>query len=85
MADFLGSSEPVASDMPMQSYKFARNGTFTVVLKNGQTYQQEESDLVFAKWNRPAETYLVTVIAAADKFILKVKGERGVTFHVRRL
>ena len=85
MADFLGSSKPVASDMPMQSYKFARNGTFTVVLKNGQTYQQEESDLVFAKWNRPAETYLVTVIAAADKFILKVKGERGVTFHVRRL
>jgi len=85
LADILGSSKPVASDVPMESYKFGRNGTFTVVLKNGQTYQQEESDLVFAKWNRPASTYLVTIITAADKFTLKVKGEPGVAFHVRRL
>jgi len=69
----------------MESYKFARDGTFTVVLKNGQTYRQEESDLVFAKWNRPAGTYLVTVTSASDKFVLKVKGEPGVIFHVRRL
>jgi hypothetical protein len=85
LADFLGSSKPMARDVPMASYKFARNGTFTVVLKNGQTYQQEESDLVRAKWNRPAETYRVTIIAAADKFDLKVKDEPGVSFHVRRL
>ena len=85
LADILGSSKPLASNVPMESYKFARNGTFTVVLKNGETYQQEESDLVFAKWNRPAETYLVTIITASDKFVLKVKGEPGVTFHVRRL
>lgn len=85
LADFLGSSKPVASNVPMQSYKFARNGTFTVVLKNGQTYRQEESDLVFAKWNRPAEAYLVTIVGASDKFDLKVKGEPGVTYHVRRL
>jgi hypothetical protein len=83
-ADILGSSKPIASDVPMASYKFGRNGTFTVVLKNGQAYRQEESDLVFAKWNRPASTYLVTVTSASDKFILKVKGEPGVTFHVRR-
>src|SRR6185369_3410286 len=63
IADILGSSKPVASNVPMESYKFARNGTFTVVLKNGQTYRQEESDLVFAKWNRAAGTYLVTVVA----------------------
>jgi len=56
-----------------------------VVLKNGQTYQQEESDLVFAKWNRPAGTYLVTIIAAADKFAFKVRDEPGVIYHVRRL
>jgi hypothetical protein len=85
MADVFGSSKPVASDVPMESYKFARNGTFTVVLKNGQTYRQEESDTVSAKWNRPAGTYLVTIISAADKFDLKVKGEPGVIFRVRRL
>ena len=85
LADILGSSKPTASNVPMESYKFARDGTFTVVLKNGQTYQQDESDLVFAKWNRPAGTYLVTIIAAADKFTLKVKGQPGVTYHVRRL
>jgi hypothetical protein len=69
----------------MASYKFGKNGTFTVVLKNGQTYRQEEADLTFAKWNRPANTYLVTVTSASDKFILKVKDEPGVTFHVRRM
>jgi hypothetical protein len=85
LADILGSFKPVASNVPMESYKFARNGTFTVVLKNGQTYRQEESDLVFAKWNRPAGAYLVTIITASDKFDLKVKGEPGVTYHVRRV
>ena len=85
LADILGSTKPFASNVPMESYKFARNGTFTVVLKNGQSYRQEESDLVLAKWNRPAGTYLVTIIAAADEFVLKVKDEPGVTFHVRRL
>ena len=84
-AELLGSSKPVATDMPMASYKFGRNGTFTVVLRNGQTYRQEESDLVFAKWNRPAATYLVTIIGSSDTFLLRVKDEPGVTFHVRRL
>lgn len=85
LADILGSTKPVASNVPMASYKFARDGTFTVLLKNGQTYRQKDSDLVFAKWNRPAETYLVTIISASDDFILKVKDEPGAVFHVRRM
>src|SRR3954463_1819535 len=85
LADILGSSKPVAADVPMASYKFGRGGFFTVVLKNGQSYRQEESDLVFAKWSRSASTYLVTVISASDNFILKIKDEPGVVFHVRRL
>jgi hypothetical protein len=84
-ADLLGSAKPVASDVPMASYKFGRDGTFTVVLTNGQTYRQQESDLVFAKWNAPASTYLVTIISASENFILRVKGEPGVSFHVRRM
>jgi hypothetical protein len=85
LADIIGSSKPIISDVPMASYSFARDGTFTVVLKNGQSYRQEESDLVFAKWNRPASAYLVTITGAGDKFVLKVKGEPGVNFHVHRL
>jgi hypothetical protein len=85
LGDILGSSKPVAKDVPMASYQFAKDGTFTVVLKNGETYRQQESDLVFAKWNRPASTYLVTIVGASDNFILKVKDEPGVIFHVRRM
>lgn len=84
-ADILGSAKPIVSNVPMTSYRFARDGTFTVVLKNGQSYRQEESDMVFAKWNRPASSYLVTITGEADKFVLKVKDEPGVNFHVRRL
>jgi hypothetical protein len=85
ISDILGSTKPIANDVPMESYKFARNRTFTVVLRNGQTYRQEESDLAFAKWNRPAGTYLVTITGASDKFVLKIKDEPGVTYRVRRL
>ena len=85
LGDILGSTKPVATDVPMASYKIGRDGFFTVVLKNGQSYRQEESDLVFAKWNRDPSSYLVTVIGAADKFVLKVKDEPGLVFHVRRL
>jgi hypothetical protein len=85
LADILGSSKPVAADVPMASYKFGRDGFFTVVLKNGQSYRQQESDLVFAKWNRSPSTYLVTITSASDNFILKIKGEPGLVFHVRRL
>ena len=85
VAEILGSSKPIVSNMPMASYRFGRDGKFIVALKNGQTYRQEESDLVFAKWNRDPSTYLVTIIGSADNFVLKVKDEPGVTFHVRRL
>ncbi|HEX4105438.1 MAG TPA: hypothetical protein VHX92_04330 [Rhizomicrobium sp.] len=85
LADLLGSSKPVVSNMPMVSYKFARNGTFIVVLKNGETYRQEESDTAVARWNRPASSYLVTIIGSGDNFILKVRDEPGVGFRVRRM
>jgi hypothetical protein len=83
-SDVLGSSKPTVTDMPMASYRFAANGTFTTTLQNGQVYQQDESDTVFAKWTRPAASYQVTITPAADKFMLKVKGEPGVVFHVSR-
>jgi hypothetical protein len=83
-ADVLGSGKPAVTDMPMASYRFAANGTFIVTLQNGQVYSQDETDTVFAKWAGSAANYRVTITAAADKFILKVKGEPGVIFHVNR-
>jgi hypothetical protein len=44
----LGSVKPAVSDMPMASYRFAANGTFRVILQNGQIYSQDETDTVFA-------------------------------------
>jgi hypothetical protein len=83
--DILGSSKPAVSNVPMASYRFDRDGKFTVVLKNGETFRQAESDLVLAKWNRAPETYLVTIIGASDSFLLKVKGQPGMSYHVRRM
>ena len=85
LADFIGSTKPVASNVPMESYKFERNGTFTVILRNGQTYRQEESDIVVAKWDKPAANYFVTIIGSFDNFDMKVKGESGIIYRVRRL
>ncbi len=85
VADIFGSSKPVVSSVPMASYKFGRDGKFVVVLKNGQTYRQEEYDMALAKWNRAPETYLVTIVGSSDKFVLKVKGQPGVGFRVRRM
>jgi len=69
----------------MESYRFGRDGKFIVVLKNGQTYRQEESDLAIARWNKAPESYLVTIVGASDNFILKVKSQPGINFHVRRM
>jgi hypothetical protein len=84
LTGLLGSTKPMASDMPMADYRFAPNRTFTVTLKNGDVYQQEESDLVFAKWTKAPASYRVTIIASADKYILRVKGEPGGPFRVHR-
>jgi hypothetical protein len=84
-ADLLGSSKPVVNKVPMVSYSFARNGAFTVVLKNGETYRQEESDTAVAHWNKSASSYVVTIIGSGDNFILKIKGEPGSGFRVRRM
>jgi len=83
--DVLGSSKPAISNMPMASYRFGRDGKFVVVLRNGESYRQLDSDLDLAKWDRAPETYRVTIIGASDNFVLKVKDQPGIIFHVRRM
>lgn len=83
-AALVGSTKPVAADMPMQSYMLDGDGRFTVRLANGQTYRQEENDLVHAHWSGPAAGLLVTIQPSGDKYTLKVKSEPGIVYHVRR-
>jgi hypothetical protein len=83
--DILGSSKPAVSNVPMASYRFERDGKFVVVLRNGESYRQIESDLAMAKWDRAPETYLVTIIGGSESFVLKVKNQPGVIYHVRRM
>ena len=81
-SDLIGSTKPVVTNMPMASYKFARNRTFTVTLQNGDVYQQQESDTVYADWKRPPSSYLVTINVRGQHYSMKVKSEPGVTFMV---
>ena len=53
----LGDTKPIASKMPMTAYGFARDGSFTVTMPDGHVWQQAESDIRRAKWNRPAASY----------------------------
>lgn len=82
--DILGSGRPTVENMPLASYRFAANRTFTVTLQNGQVYQQAENDTALARWNGPASAYLVTISPAGDKFTLKVKNEPGTVYRVVR-
>jgi hypothetical protein len=60
----------------MTSYSFKRYGIFTLVLANGQHWQQLSGDTSLAHWTKPAATYSVRVTRGALRSLnLKVKGE----------
>ena len=50
----------LADNMPMTAYGFGRDGKFTVTMADGHVWQQAESDIKIAKWNKPAASYKVT-------------------------
>lgn len=71
----LGDTKPVASNMPMTAYGFGRDRRFTVTMADGHVWQQTESDIRMAKWNRPAASYKVTIYSSApDVYDLWVDG-----------
>ena len=85
-ADVIGSTKPESSNMAMTKYDFDRSGAVTVTLADGQMWRQLESDLVRARWNKPAGTYRVTVASGlGDTFDLKVNGEKGTIYRMRRV
>jgi prepilin-type processing-associated H-X9-DG protein len=73
----LGSTKPLADNMPMTAYGFSRNGKFTVTMADGHVWQQAESDIKIAKWDRPAATYKVDITngTSTDLYNMRVRGE----------
>jgi prepilin-type processing-associated H-X9-DG protein len=76
-SDIVGNTKPLANNMPMTAYGFGRNGKFTVTMADGHVWQQAESDIKIAKWNRPAATYKVDISngSSTDLYNMRVRGE----------
>ena len=69
----------------MASYRFDRNGIFTVTLENGQVWQQLDGDSHVAHWSKEARDYAVNITTGAFKsFNLTVAGN-PTTYKVRRI
>jgi hypothetical protein len=67
---------PAAGWVQMRSYHFNRYGIFTILLANGQQWQQLSGDTNLAHWNKPAENYQVRITHGALRSLnLKVNGE----------
>lgn len=82
-SDVLGDTKAEARNVAMSKYDFDRSGRLTVTLANGQVWQQMESDIVRAKWNKAANSYRVSVSRGVmGTYDLRVRGE-GVTYKVR--
>lgn len=82
-SDVLGDTSAEARNVAMSKYDFDRSGRLTVTLANGQVWQQMESDLARAKWNKPANSYRASVSRGVmGTYDLKVRGE-GTTYKVR--
>jgi hypothetical protein len=69
----------------MASYKFDRNGYFTVVLENGEVWRQLDGDTSTAHWFKKPGSYIVTITAGAlGSFNFRAKGEPG-SFKVHQV
>lgn len=84
VGELLGSTGPLARDMPLTVYTFGRDGRFTATLQNGMTFVQKENDLVHAGWSGAPGALLATVNSSGEDYTLKVKSDPGTVYHVRR-
>jgi hypothetical protein len=70
------AAAPAAGWVQMSSYQFNRYGIFTILLANGQHWQQLSGDTNLAHWKKPAASYQVRIThGALHSLNLKVKGE----------
>lgn len=69
----------------MTAYDFSRFKIFTVSLSNGQVWRQLSGDVIYAHWDKPPGSYMVTISHGAfGSFNLQVKDIPSV-FKVERL
>ncbi len=84
---FLGdvfSKPEVKADGRVASYKFDRNGFFTIVLANGEVWRQIDGDTAVAHWFKKPGSYVVIITGGAlGSFNLRVRGE-PTSYKVRR-
>jgi hypothetical protein len=67
---------PAVGWVQMSSYQFNRYGIFSIVLANGQHWQQLSGDTSLAHWKKPAASYQVRIThGALHSLNLKIKGE----------
>jgi hypothetical protein len=70
--------KPVVRGVPMQSYVFDKNGSFTITLPDGQVWVQSPEDEIYhrARWRRAAAEMLVTIKPdAMHTFVLTIADE----------
>lgn len=83
--DGMFDNREVQSTGWLASYRFGRNGVFTVTLENGEVWQQLDGDNHVARWSKPAHDYVATITKGAFKsFNLSVKGNPA-AYKVRRV
>jgi hypothetical protein len=81
----LGSGVVKTPATAMASYFMDRAGLFTVTLKNGEVWRQNDDDGQLAHWRKPAANYIVTVVSGAlGSSNLEVAGET-ISYKVTRL
>jgi hypothetical protein len=69
----------------MVSYSFDRDGIFTVILANGETWRQLPGDSDYAHWKKPPETYVIMITKGAlGSSNMRVQGS-AVAFKVERI
>ena len=58
----------------LKTYKFDAAGYFLVTLANGETWRQSPSDVMKARWNKPAQTYTAQIVPNSSQqgIMLKV-------------
>ena len=68
----------------MARYRFDRYGIFTATLANGQVWRQLSGDTAYARWSKPAESYVVSIShGLLGSYRFQVKDSPGM-FKVRR-
>jgi hypothetical protein len=65
-------------DTRMASYRFTKDGYFTITLENGQVWRQVVGDTTYAHWNKPAGSYVVHITEGfLNSYNLQVKNAPG--------